>query len=167
MSVVRVTVANLTCEEAARLGQAAGLDGQVQAVTGFGAWGIEPGVAFEFGGGPDTARTVRAFVTPLLKTLGETAAYAVVDGRPCLWYADGRTSHLYADEPLTVWRNPAESEAYGLLLAAKRAGKASNPPADASQTPSWAGAPAYQAEAEDSAAFAADDVAPLEPRDAR
>lgn len=84
--IIRVSIANLDVAKASTLGQESGFAGTVYANVGFGAWGIEHGVTFEFAGQPREA--IRTWTRKLLTARGESAAYVTIDGGPFLWYAE-------------------------------------------------------------------------------
>lgn len=95
--IIRVTIANVSPQAAAEHFQSHKLNGTVSESLGFGSWGIEPGITVEFGGGISLFDSIRHAVLALLHSLGEQAAYVVVDGIPYLWDTDGQTTNL-ADE---------------------------------------------------------------------
>lgn len=82
--IIRVSIANLDLAEAAKFGQDSGFSGTVYPNIGFGSWGVEHGVTFEFAG--QSRETIRAWTRKLLVARGETAAYVTIDGNPFLWY---------------------------------------------------------------------------------
>jgi hypothetical protein len=91
--IVRVSIANLDVTEASKLGQESGFAGTVYPNVGFGSWGVEHGVTFEFA----DAVGLRPWIEKLLRERHEQAAYVTLDGRHAsLWYADGHDEVLSA-----------------------------------------------------------------------
>lgn len=98
--VLRVTVANLTPEDAAQWGQHRGVNGTAFHSLGFGSWGVEPGTTLEFALEPHDLPHLRTLILQLLTDRGEAAAYVTSSGikrdeddwtaTAGLWYADGR-----------------------------------------------------------------------------
>jgi hypothetical protein len=93
LTIFRVTIANITPDELAKLGQDAGLAGTTFPALGFGSWGLEPGATAELAGIPRAE--LEAWTRGILQARSEAAAYLTADGTsPVLLWASGGSEAL-------------------------------------------------------------------------
>lgn len=94
--ILRATLANVSLQSASKLAQEAGLQGTISSGFGFGLWGQEPVIIFEFATqDAGEIRKIEDFMVTLLGTFHEQAAYITRDGAEAgLIWADGRREEM-------------------------------------------------------------------------